>query len=99
MVLINTINPFAQADPHTNVNCSVVLLQFTDGVMTGHPALVQQTEKLRIFANMRIDLKTEDLDADFRTIPQKGLGISVSNPGNPFFDSASSRPCSIICPI
>ena len=45
---------------------------------------VQQTDKLRIFANASVDLKTEKLEANFQTIPQKGLGISVSNLVNPY---------------
>ena len=61
-----------------------VLLLFSDGVVSGSPAFVQQTDKLRIFANLEIDLKTEKLEAHFRTIPQKGLGISVSNLVNPY---------------
>ena len=82
--VVNTINPFTQTDPYTNVDCAAVLLLFSDGVVSGSPAFVQQTDKLRIFANLEIDLKTEKLDAHIQTIPQKGLGISVSNLVNPY---------------
>jgi len=82
--LANTINPFTKSDPYTNVTCTVVLLQLDDGVLNGSPAFVRQTEKLRIMANARVDLKTEKLDADFKMTPQKGLGLSISGLVNPY---------------
>ena len=82
--VINAVNPFAKQDPYTNVVCSAMLLRMKDGTVSGKPAFVQQTEKLRIFANTKIDLKTEKIEADFKMIPQKGLGLSVSNLVNPY---------------
>ena len=82
--LVNNINPFTKTDPYTNVECAVVLLHFDDGVIESYPAFVQQTDKLRIFANTRIDLKDETLDADFKITPRKGLGLSLSNLVNPY---------------
>ena len=82
--VISAINPFTRSDPYTNVDCTVVLLHFDRGVVEGSPAVVRQTDKLRIFANTRIDLKDEILDADFKIVPQKGLGLSISNLVNPY---------------
>jgi hypothetical protein len=82
--VINTVNPFAKSDPYTNVDCSVILLFFEDGMVDGKPALVQQTDKLRIFANTVIDLETEKIEANFKMLPRKGLGISLSNLVNPY---------------
>jgi hypothetical protein len=82
--LISTINPFTKSDPYTNVDCAVILLHVDDGVVEGNPAFVQQTDKLRIFANVNIDLKTEKVDADFKMTPRKGLGISLSGLVNPY---------------
>jgi len=84
--VINAVNPFAKQDPYTDVVCAAVLLRMKNGVVSGKPALVQQTEKLRIFANTIIDLKTEKIAADFKMIPQKGLGLSVSNLVNPYIN-------------
>jgi AsmA family protein len=84
--VVNAVNPFAKKDAYTNVECGAVLLQFDGGVVTGKPAFVQQTEKLRIFANTEIDLKTEALAADFKMVPRKGLGISVSGLVNPYIE-------------
>ena len=82
--VLNAVNPFTKTDPYTNVECAAVLLTFKNGKVNGKPALVQQTEKLRLFANLKLDLKTEKLDMDFKMIPQKGLGLSVSNLINPY---------------
>jgi len=82
--LINAVNPFTKSEPFTNVDCAVILLHFDEGVIEGQPAVVQQTDKLRIFANTRIDLKTEKLNADFKMTPRKGLGISLSGLVNPY---------------
>jgi hypothetical protein len=60
------------------------LLHFDDGVLEADPVLVQQTDKLRIFANTKINLKTEKLDANFRIEARKGLGLSLSNLLNPY---------------
>ena len=82
--VITAINPFVAKDKYTQVECTVILMMFDDGVLSGKPLLVQQTDKLRIFGEATIDLKTEKVDASFRTVPQKGLGISVSNLVNPY---------------
>jgi hypothetical protein len=82
--LVSAVNPFAKSDPFTNVECAVILLHLKDGIISGKPALVQQTDKLRIFANATVDLKTEKVNADFKMVPRKGLGISLSNLVNPY---------------
>ena len=82
--MLETINPFAKTDPYVGVDCTAVLLTIDDGVATGKPALVQQTDKVRILADASVDLKTEELDAGFSTTPRKGLGISLSNLVNPY---------------
>jgi hypothetical protein len=82
--VISAINPFTRSDPYTNVDCTVILLHFDNGVVEGSPALVRQTDKLRIFTNTRIDLKDETLDADFKIVAQKGLGLSITNLVNPY---------------
>ena len=82
--VLNTINPFSKSDPYTNFECAVVLLLIEDGNISGKPAVVSQSDRLRIFANANIDLKSEKLSADINTVPQKGLGLSFSDLVNPF---------------
>lgn len=82
--ILETINPFVKKDPYVTIACSALLLTIDDGTATGKPVYVQQTDKVRILANANIDLKTEKLSVVFNTIPQKGLGISLSNLINPY---------------
>ncbi|RLA28118.1 MAG: hypothetical protein DRQ63_04280 [Gammaproteobacteria bacterium] len=98
--LISSINPFTKSDPYTNVECAVILLHFYDGEIEADPVFVQQTDKLRIFANTKIDLKTEKLDANFRTVPRKGLGLSLSNLVNPYIKVTGTlgKPAVVINP-
>jgi hypothetical protein len=82
--VIGSINPFTKTDPYTNFECGVILLQFEDGVVSGQPGVVTQSERLRVFANTEIDLGSEDLDVTINTVARKGVGISFSNLINPY---------------
>jgi hypothetical protein len=82
--VMGSINPFAKTDPYTNFECGVVLLLLEDGVVIGEPGLVAQSDRLRLFANMEIDLRTEDIDVAISTVARKGVGISFSNLINPY---------------
>jgi len=98
--LVSTINPFTKSDPYTNVECAVMLLHFYDGVLKSDPVFVQQTDKLRIFASTNIDFETETLDANFKMVPRKGLGLSLSNLVNPYvkLTGTLSKPALVIDP-
>ena len=82
--VLTTVNPFAKSDPYTHYECAAILLRLKDGVVNGEPAAVLQTDRLRIFANTTVDLKSEKLSATIRTVPTKGLGISFSDLINPY---------------
>ena len=82
--VLTMVNPFAETDPYTDFQCAVVLAQLENGVATGRPVLVAKTDRLRILANAEVDLSTEEFNATIRTVPQKGLGLSVGDLVNPF---------------
>ncbi len=82
--LLNTVNPFARNDPYSQLKCAVVLATVEQGKVSGLPALVLQSDRLKIHVNANIDLATERVDADFNTVPMKGLGVSLSNLVNPY---------------
>ena len=82
--VLNTVNPFAETATYDSVKCTAIMLAANDGVVFGKPAAVMQTENVQIFANTTIDLKTEKLNADIKTVPQKGLGMSISDLVNPY---------------
>jgi hypothetical protein len=82
--VLSTVNPFAETDPFTTLQCAVALVRIDNGQAEGKPIAVIQTDRLRIFANADVDLDTEKFTAIIRTVPQKGLGLSVSDLVNPY---------------
>ncbi len=46
--------------------------------------MVVQSERLNVMASALIDLNTESLNAEINTVPQKGLGLSLSGLVNPY---------------
>ena len=82
--LASTVNPFTKTGSYTTVQCAVALVEFNNGKAAGKPISVLQTDRLRMFINANVDLATEKLSADIRTVPQKGLGLSISDLANPY---------------
>jgi len=82
--VLTAVNPFAKSDPYTDFECAVVLVQVENGKAKGTPILVAQTDRLRFLADADIDLGTEKFEAIISTVPQKGLGLSVTDLVNPF---------------
>jgi hypothetical protein len=82
--ILNTVNPFAKTEPYTQLKCAAILIKATNGTIEGQPALVVQTDKLNIFANANVDLKSEKIDVALNTVPQTGLGISLSDLVTPY---------------
>jgi uncharacterized protein involved in outer membrane biogenesis len=82
--VLNTVNPFVKSNPYTHYECAAILLRMKDGVAEGEPAAVLQSNRLRIFANAMVDLKSEKLNVTVNTVPTKGLGLSFSDLINPY---------------
>ena len=82
--LTDLLNPFRKEEDSTKINCAAVFSQVALGKVAGKPSVVVDTPKLKIFADSRINLGSEKLEATFKTVPQKGLGLSMSSLVNPF---------------
>ena len=82
--LLNALNPFSKADSETDITCAVVLLDAKDGLVKGSPAYVMQSEKVDVFGDLELDLKTEEINIQVKTVAQKGLGFSVTDMINPY---------------
>ena len=82
--VIDAVNPFVQSDPYTKLKCAAALGIVRDGVVSGKPFLVAETDKIRVFSEASVDLKSEKISANIRTVPMKGLGLSFSGLVNPF---------------
>ncbi len=83
VTLLNALNPFAEEDPYTSLNCAVFAANFEDGVMTLDPAALQTT-KVTILGDGTLDFSTEELRLDWITKPRKGIGVSASMFTNPY---------------
>lgn len=83
--LFTKLNPFAEEDKFTVVDCSVMRMDMTNGKTTLEPILFQ-TGKVTVTAQGSIDLGTEALALDFNTRPRKGIGISPGMFTNPFLE-------------
>jgi len=82
--IVGAVNPLSKKDPYTKIECVTVLLRAIDGQVNGQPALVLQTDKLKIVSVAFIDLGTEKVDATFETSARKGLGIGFTDLITPF---------------
>jgi len=82
--VVETLNPFAKKDPYAKVLCATVLASVEGGQLVGKPLLVFKTDRLLIMADAEVDLRSEKLKLHFNTVPQKGLGISMTTLVNPY---------------
>jgi hypothetical protein len=82
--ILETINPFAETDEDTNVECVVLPVQINGGELGLNPEALVQTDKMRIVSEASLDLKSEKLEMTFRTTPKKGMTISAGEILNPF---------------
>jgi hypothetical protein len=81
--LFSALNPFAEKEPYSNWECTVVGLDVVDGVATLKPMLAQG-EKITIVADGTVDFNDEKLDISFNTKPRKGVGVSADMFLTPF---------------
>ena len=81
--LLATLNPFAQKSPYTELECSLVAADITDGQVVLDP-LIYQTKQIIIVSGGTINLNTEDIGLDFHTQVRKGFGLSAGMVLNPF---------------
>ncbi|MDH3713987.1 MAG: hypothetical protein OET44_09100, partial [Gammaproteobacteria bacterium] len=82
--LLSMINPFVKNEPYTHISCTAFFADITDGLIVISPGAVVQTDKLNIFADGQIDLKSERISLRFNTAARTGIGVSVADFVNPF---------------
>ena len=82
--ILSTINPFYTAETSTNFKCVVISLEVVDGKFEAVPNSIFSTEKLRLTTKSTLDLKTEEIDLNIRSAPQRGLSMSSAELFNPY---------------
>jgi uncharacterized protein involved in outer membrane biogenesis len=82
--ILSAINPFYKSDPKTKFNCIVLPIEVVDGNLSSAPNSFVSTDHIRLTSKSAINLKTEKIDMNFRTTPQRGLTISGGEIFNPY---------------
>ena len=80
------MNPFQEAQESTNIKCAAAFSAINEGQLTGKPAVVVDTPNVKIFADAAADFASEKIQVQFKTVPQKGLGLSMSSLINPYIE-------------
>lgn len=84
--LSQVLNPLQDQRTNTTINCAAAFVTLESGELWGKPAIVLDTPDVKIFSDITLDLGTERIKAKFKTVPQKGLGFSVSSVFNPYVE-------------
>ena len=84
--LTGALNPFQEAQDSTTINCAAAFSAISEGQLTGKPAVVVDTPNVKIYADAAADFSSEKIQVQFKTVPQKGLGFSMSSLINPYIE-------------
>lgn len=84
--LSQVLNPLQDQRDVTKINCAAAFVTIESGTLVGKPAIVLDTPDVKISSNITLDLASERIKAKFKTVPQKGLGFSVSSVFNPYVE-------------
>lgn len=82
--IVVTINPFAQAEPVTPIECIVVPLDIEDGRISNKLPSFLATDKIQLSIRTAIDFADEGLDIGIRSRPKNVLSISAAELLNPY---------------
>ena len=82
--LWTSLNPLVKRQPYTDVICAAYLFRADAGVLHTDPALVLRITGIDIISHGAINLRTEAIDFNFKTVARGGIGISVGQMLNPF---------------
>jgi len=82
--LFNALNPFRKQQTNTILRCGALVGTLENGRLTGQPLFTMVTDRLAIVSNVQIDMTTEKLFATFKSVPQRGVGLSATTALNSF---------------
>ena len=82
--IVSTINPFSKTESVTKFDCAIFPFDISDGRLVSTPSSFMRTDKIQVVAAMSLNLKNEQITANVRTNPRKGVSISAGQILNPF---------------
>ena len=82
--IVSTINPFSKTESVTRFDCVIFPLDISDGLLTSTPSSFIRTDKIQVVSALTLNFKDEQITANIRTSPRKGMSISAGQILNPF---------------
>jgi uncharacterized protein involved in outer membrane biogenesis len=73
----NRLNPLADKEPTTSLECAVVNFAIKDGTATTDKGIAMKTPKMSMVGSGAVDLKTEQLDIGIRPYAHGGVGVGL----------------------
>ena len=77
--LLNKLNPFANKDKTTELECAVVNLDIDKGKINVDKSIALKSSKLTMVADGYIDLPTEKIKLNMTPKARQGIGVDVSS--------------------
>jgi AsmA family protein len=71
--VFGAVNPFYASDPHTEIECAALRLQFATGIASGHPSMVMESQKVTVSAGGTLDFRDESMDLTYHSRMHEGL--------------------------
>ena len=84
--LSKALDPLQEQEESTKINCAAAFSVVSQGRLHGKPAVVVDTPNVKVLADATANLDSEKIKVQFKTVPQKGLGLSMSSIVNPYVE-------------
>ena len=84
--LTKALDPLREEEESTKINCAAAFSVLSQGQLHGKPAVVVDTPNIKVLADATANLESEKIKVQFKTVPQKGLGLSMSSIVNPYIE-------------
>lgn len=88
--LSKALDPLQEQEESTQINCAAAFSVLSQGRLHGKPAVVVDTPNVKVLADATANLNSEKIKIQFKTVPQKGLGVSLSSIVNPYVEVTGS---------
>ena len=84
--LSKSLDPLQEKEESTKIHCAAAFSVLSNGRLHGKPAVVVDTPNVKVLADATANLASEKIKVQFKTVPQKGLGLSMSSIVNPYVE-------------
>ena len=84
--LSKALDPLREQEESTKIKCAAAFSVLSQGRLHGKPAVVVDTPNVKVLADATANLASEKIKVQFKTVPQKGLGLSMSSIVNPYVE-------------